>query len=119
MFEESGGVFEKSSLPTTPVRSTSSELETTFWAFSSSTENSRLAVGEGGEGRELEEKVDVIEGKEEEDEGDVEEREVDEESDDEEGGKTIGREFGGLESHREEPPSASNCSSVRMLAPGS
>ena len=45
--------------------------------------------------------------------------EVDEEIDDEEGGKTMGREFGGLESHREEPPSASNCSSVRMLAAGS
>ena len=37
--------------------------------FSSSVENSRLAVGVGGEGREVEEKVDVIEGKEEEDEG--------------------------------------------------
>ena len=73
-----------------------------------------MAVGEGGEGREVEEKVDVIEGKEEDDEEDVEERDVDEED-----GKTMGREFGGLESHREELPSAPNCSSDRMLAAGS
>ena len=96
-------------MPTTPVRSTSSELEIAFWAFASSTENSRL--GESGEGREVEEKVDVIEGKEDEEE-DVEKRDVDEE-----GGKTIGREFGGLESHREELPSAPN--SDKMLAEGS
>ena len=69
-------------------------------------------MGEG-EGRVVEEKVDVIEGNAEEEE-DVEERDVDEEGDDR--GKTIGREFGGLESHREELPSAPNCSSVRMLA---
>ena len=71
-----------------------------------------MAVGEGGEGREVEEKVDVIEGKDEEDEGDVEERDVDEEGD----GKTMGREFGGLESHSEELSSVPNCSSDRMLA---
>ena len=73
-----------------------------------------MAVGEGGEGREVEEKVDVIEGKEEDDEEDVEERDVDEED-----GKTMGREFGGLESHSDELPSNPNCSSGRMLAAGS
>ena len=80
-------------------------------------------MGEG-EGRGVEEKVDVMEGnaeeeeeeeeEEDEEEEDVEERDVDEEGDDR--GKTIGREFGGLESHREELPSLPNCSSVRMLA---
>ena len=78
--------------------------------MASSTENSTLAVGEG-EGREVEEKVDVMEGNEEEEE---DEGDVDKEGGDE--GKTIGREFGGLESHREELPSAPNCSSVKMLA---
>lgn len=97
---------------------------------------------EGGEGRE--EKVDVFEGKEDDKEGDVEERDVDgtaggeameveendikgneEEDKDEdvveerEGGKTIGREFGGLESHSEELSPAPNCSSDRMLSEGS
>ena len=75
-----------------------------------------MAVGEGGEGsREVEENVDVIEGKEEEEgdeeEEDVEESDVDKEGEDGGVGKTMGREFGGLESQREELPSASNCSS--------
>ena len=61
----------------------------------------------------MEENVDVIEGKEEEDEDeeeDVEESDVDKEGEDGVG-KTMGREFGGLESQREELPSAPNCSS--------
>ena len=55
----------------------------------------------------VEEKVDVIEGNEEEG---VDERDVDDEDDGE--GKTMGREFGGLESQRMELPSAPNCSSA-------
>ena len=61
----------------------------------------------------MEENVDVIEGKEEEDEDeeeDVEESDVDNEGEDGVG-KTMGREFGGLESQREELPSDPNCSS--------
>lgn len=65
-----------------------------------------------GEWRVADEKVDVMEGKEDEE---VDERASDEEG--EGGGKTIGKEFGGLESHREELPT--NCSSVRMLDEGS